>query len=112
YATSKFVRESQERAVEVMREEYGHATAPPLERILIEQIIICWLRLNTLEIHYTTKTFESHTTETGLYWDRRLTNAQRRFTRACESLARVRRLARLNVQVNIAAEGGRQINLA
>jgi hypothetical protein len=27
-----------------------------------------------------------------LYWDRRLTNAQRRFTRAVESLAKVRAL--------------------
>ena len=29
--------------------------------------------------------------EAGLYWDRRLTNAQRHFTRAVESLARVRK---------------------
>lgn len=86
-----FSQESQARAVEVMREEYGHKTASPMERMLIEQIIICWLRLNSLEMVHTSKTFESHTTETGLYWDRRLTSAQRRFTRAVETLAKVRK---------------------
>jgi hypothetical protein len=84
--------ESQQRAVELMREEYGHKDAPPLERMLIEQIIICWLCLNSLTVAHTSKTYESHNTETGLYWDRRLTNAQRRFTRAVESLAKVRAL--------------------
>ena len=91
YPNSAFVRESQERAVEVMREEYGYEAAPPLERILIEQIIICRLRLNTLELRYTAKTFEAHTTETGLYWDERLTGAQRRCKRAVETLAKVRK---------------------
>jgi hypothetical protein len=43
-------------------------------------------------VAHTSKTYESHNTETGLYWDRRLTNAQRRFTRAVESLAKVRAL--------------------
>ena len=86
-----FIEESQQRAVELLREQYGYKDAPPLERMLIEQIIICWLRLNSLEVAHTSKTYESHTIEAGLYWDRRLTNVQRRFTRAVESLARVRK---------------------
>ncbi len=89
---SALSEESQQRAVELMREEYGHKDAPPLERMLIEQIIISWLCLNSLTVAHTSKTYESHNTETGLYWDRRLTNAQRRFTRAVESLAKVRAL--------------------
>jgi site-specific DNA recombinase len=43
----------------------------------------------SLEINFATKVCESHSTETGLYWDKRLTGAQRRFRRASESLARV-----------------------
>ena len=49
----------------------------------------------------------------GMYWDRRLSAAQKRFTRACETLARVRKLS-LNtpaLQFNIAANGGQQVNL-
>jgi hypothetical protein len=40
------------------------------------------------------------------------TLAQKRFTRACVSLARVRKVARPSVQINVAAEGGRQVNVA
>jgi hypothetical protein len=40
--------------------------------------------------------------------------AQARYLRACETLARIRKLARSTpaLQVNIAADGGRQVNLA
>ncbi len=105
--------ESQQRAVELMREEYGHKDAPPLERMLIEQIIISWLCLNSLTVAHTSKTYESHNTETGLYWDRRLTNAQRRFTRAVESLAKVRTLsaaARLIESRREAARAAKTVN--
>jgi hypothetical protein len=51
------------------------------------------------------------TCERGAYWERRLTAAQGRYLRACESLARVRRLSRPGapLQVNI---GGQQVNMA
>jgi hypothetical protein len=94
-AASIFVRESILHGLSEMRCELGYESAPPLERILIEQVLICWLRLNLLEKLHWTKTLESHSTETGLYWDRRLSTAQRRLTRATESLAKVRRLAAL-----------------
>jgi len=56
---------------------------------------------------------QSITRELGLYWEKRLMMAQGRFTKACESLARVRRLSRrIPVQVNIAAPGGQQINVS
>jgi len=47
------------------------------------------------------------------YWDRYLTTAQNRFLRAVEALARVRRLARNTpaLQINIAGEGGKQVNV-
>jgi hypothetical protein len=52
--------------------------------------------------------------ELGMYWEKRLTAAQRRFTRACETLARVRKLSRNTpaLQFNIAASGGQQVNVA
>ena len=59
---------------------------------------------------YAQKTTESHPTEAGLYWDRRLNSAQQRYLRAVETLARVRRLAMVTpLQVNI---GGQQVNVA
>ena len=94
-----------------LRSDLGYDSAPALERILIDHAVLCWLRLGETEMRRSAMTGEN-TYKAFEYADRRLTAAQKRFTRACESLARVRRLARPNVQVNIAAEGGRQINVA
>jgi hypothetical protein len=50
---------------------------------------------------------QSHTLTLGMYWEKRLSAAQRRFTRACETLARVRKLSNTPaLQFNIAANGG------
>jgi len=102
------------RRVEEMRQQMGYSESSPLERILIEQILVCWVNLYVLEINSATKLCESHSTETGLYWDKRLTGAQRRFRRASESLARIRKLSRNTpaLQFNIAASGGQQVNVA
>ena len=47
------------------------------------------------------------------HWERRLSAAQRRYLRACESLARVRKLGRTTpaLQLNIATHGGQQVNV-
>jgi hypothetical protein len=61
------------------------------------------------------KLSESEETVTmGIYWEKRLTAAQKQFTRACETLARVKKLSRNTpaLQFNIAASGGQQVNLA
>jgi hypothetical protein len=89
---SALVIESIKAGAESMKEEFGYQESGPLERMLIDQVVVCWLRLNLLERTHWNKLLESHTTETGLYWDRRLSTAQRRFTRASESLAKVRKL--------------------
>ena len=57
---------------------------------------------------------QSVTLTLGMYWEKRLSAAQRRFTRACETLARVRKLSRNTpaLQFNIATSGGQQVNLS
>jgi len=47
--------------------------------------------------------------ESGHFWDRRLSAAQRRHLRACETLARIRRMGIAALQVNIARQ---QVNVA
>jgi hypothetical protein len=113
YQQSAYMRECVMRRVKEMREQSGYSQSSFLERILIEQILVCYVNLYVLEINSAGKLCESHSTDTGLYWDRRLDGAQRRFTRACETLARVRKLMRYApaLQVNIAAEGGQQVNV-
>lgn len=99
--------------LEAMRSDLGYASSPALEKLLIQHITLCWLNLNGIEFKHSNLMKQSITLTLGVYWDKRLTEAQKRFTRACESLARVRRLSRrIPIQVNIAAQGGQQINLA
>jgi hypothetical protein len=88
-----------------MREDMGHESAPEVERALIEHISICWLRLALAEISLTTATEQAEDAATVERYDRRLSAAQKRFTRAVETLAKVRRLASRAplFQVNIGA---------
>jgi hypothetical protein len=81
---------------------------------LIQHAALCWLRLSIVELRYTNVMRQSITLTLGAYWEKRLTAAQKRFNRAGESLERVRMLsARVpRVQINVAAEGGQQINVA
>ena len=75
-----------------MRGDLGWAEATPAERLLIRHVTICYLRLGLVELEHTQHTKGSHTLTAGVYWDRRLTAAQRNFTRSLESLARQRKL--------------------
>jgi hypothetical protein len=96
-----------------MRADLGHDSSTPLERLLIQQVTLCWLNLSLLEYRHVNIMKQSITLALGAYWDKRLTTAQHRFTRAAESLARVRRLSRrIPMQVNIAAPGSQQVNVA
>jgi hypothetical protein len=95
-----------------LRLSLGHDTASPLERVLIEHVCACWLRLAVMEIRYCAVVTANNTLTQVAHTEKRLTEAQKRFNRACESLARVRKLLRPSVQINVAAEGGRQLNVA
>jgi hypothetical protein len=89
-----------------VKRDLGHETATPLERLLIEQIALCDLRLGEAEMMYTHVVSKSHSPEGSLYAERRLSACQRRMMCAVEGLARVRRLMRATpaVQVNIAGQ--------
>ena len=81
-----------ERVAEV-RKDLGYDDAPPLEKLLIQHVALCHLRLAVVEMQHQQYTKGSHTLTAGVYWDRRLSAAQRRFTRAAVQLARVRKLS-------------------
>jgi hypothetical protein len=95
-----------------LRDSLGYDAAPTLERMQIEHVCVCWLRLSVMEVRYSLVVNANNTLAQVEHTEKRLTEAQKRFNRACESLARVRKLSRLSVQINVAAEGGRQLNVA
>ncbi len=99
-----------DKSLTALQHDLGYATAPPLEQLMIEQIVLAWADLDYVQMHYAKLAFGNHTLNAGRYWDKRLTSAQTRYTRALEALARVRRLAMPQpLQVNI---GGQQVNVA
>ena len=109
-----FVKESLSNGVDRVRAELGAQTAPAIERLLIDQVALCWLRLGVIETLYQRMVMDQgFSFESGIFWERRLTLAHKRFNTACESLARVRRLSRgdSRLQLNIAAPGGQQVNV-
>ncbi len=100
----------------VMRANYnglcrdlGQDDATPLEQGLIAHVALCWLRLQVIEQQYSNVMAESVTLPQGDYWEHRLSAAQRRYLRACETLARIRKMQLPTLQVNI---GQQQVNVA
>jgi hypothetical protein len=107
------VKECWKHRLQTLKRELGSEGAPILEQLLIQQAALCWLKLNLVELSYSSTMRQSITLTLGVYWEKRLTAAQKRFTRACETLARVRKLSRNTpaLQFNIAAAGGQQLNV-
>jgi hypothetical protein len=85
--------------------------SPTLEKLLIDNVVNTWLRLQWAELRYNDYAYGEHSMTEGNYWNKVLSAAQRRHLRACESLARIRRITRKTpaLQINLAEQ---QINVA
>jgi hypothetical protein len=93
--------------------DLGREGATEIERLLIDEVVLCWLDHFRLEMHYGQQVERGELTTNMLeQWERILTSKQARYLRSIETLARVRRLLRLpSVQVNVATLGGQQVNV-
>ena len=108
-----FMRESLTRGLEVLRDSLGYGRSSAIEGLLIEHIALCWARLFLMELTYTsTWNRGSVAVAQAKFMESRLNHTQRRYLRACETLARIRRMGPRALQVNIAAAGGQQVNVA
>jgi len=108
WSENALVRESLREGQHVLQRNLGFEQASPLEQMLIGHIGLCWLRLQMVEQCYTSRHAESVTLAVGKYWEERLAATQRRYLRAVEALARIRRLGLPALQVNI---GEKQVNV-
>jgi hypothetical protein len=110
---TELIRQSVSKGIDVLRDELDYQDASRLEQLLIDQVVLCWLRLRDIEWRYTQVTSESIPISSADYWERRLNASQRRYLRACETLARVRKIIRRTpaLQINIATQGGQQVNV-
>jgi hypothetical protein len=89
---SFLAQESYRRRLAKMRDALGWQTVTEAERILIEQVCLNWIRLNFMEAVHREKLQKSHSVRDGIYFEKMLDGAQKRFTRACEALAKVKKL--------------------
>jgi hypothetical protein len=100
--------------MDVLKRQLDYEAAPPLERLLIDHILTVRLRLIHAEHRYNECVVnQPFTFQVAEFRDNLLASTQARFIRAIEALARVRRLARNTpaLQINIASEGGKQVNV-
>jgi hypothetical protein len=86
---SQLIRAAQLRE---LRTKLGYDEATELERLLIERVVMCWLRLNLAEVSYSASVIGGATIREAEFKDKVVTRAHRRFESACETLARVRGL--------------------
>ena len=102
--------ESLKAGYEQLQKDLSVEGASALEQLLIQQIALSWLRLLIVEHRHATATQGSYSIREGEHWEKRLDAAQRRFLRACETLARTRKLNLPSIQVNIAQQQVNQVN--
>ena len=86
---------------ELQRDELGYKSSSPLECSLIQHAVLCWLRLHVCELRYQSTMESNLTLAQADFWEKKLSAHQRRYLRAVETLARVRKL-NINIQVNVA----------
>jgi len=103
-----FSHEAQRRACAALRRDLEGPTPSPLERVLVDRVVLCWLHLHLGEGQYA-QNMQHYSLRQHDVYQRRLSMAQRRYLAAITALAQVRRLQVPHVQVNIARE---QLNVA
>ncbi len=103
-----------EKRIPQIKKELGYELAPAIEKLSIDGVVISWLRWQQIEYKYTWQNRQGLSLNQAAYWDRSLTAAHARYLKALESLAKIRKLARHDpaLQVNIATQGGQQVNVA
>lgn len=88
----------------------SEASASPLERLLIQRLVTCWLAAELADMSAAADAMRN----VNEYYMRRQDRAHRRFLQSVDALTRMRRLMSpipfAAAQVNIAAPGGQQIN--
>lgn len=95
---------------ENLMQSLGLEQATALEGLLIEQVGLAWLRLGYVELRYTNVQNDGGSIKKMDYWERRLNAAQRRYLRACTTLARVQKMDLPPIQVNIGQQQVNQLN--
>jgi hypothetical protein len=100
-------KEALTRKLQLLRAELAGPSPTPVERLLVERIVACWLQVQDADTRFAQA--KNLTFEGGDYCQRRMNHAHKRYLSAIKALALVRKLAVPVLQVNIARK---QVNVA
>lgn len=99
----KILQEAVHQEMARMHEELAGPAPTPLERLLVERVLLCWLHVHYADVIYAQK-MKDLSREWGEYFQRRQDRAHRRYLSSIRTLAQVRRLLTPPVQVNVGAQ--------
>ena len=105
---SVLTREGLRKKLAAMRAELAGPDASPLERLLVERIVACWLLSYQADLAHT-RSLRRPSLRESEHHQRRQDRAARQYLYGLRNLALVRRLLTPAVQLNVAE---RQINIA
>ncbi len=100
------VREAIQAKLAAMRKELLGESPTPVERLLVERVVACWLQVQDADIRYAGA--KDLNIKQADYHQRRMDATHRRYLAALKALALVRKLAVPALQVNIARK---QVNV-
>ena len=95
------------RKLTILRDELAGSNPTPLERLLVERVVACWLQVQDADVRYV-QGQKDCTIPQSEYYQRRQDRAHNRYLSAMRTLAVVRKLTIPVVQVNIARK---QVNV-
>jgi len=104
------LQEAMTRRLDGMVAEMAGPDASPLEALLAEQIALCWQQLRLAETRRAQ--IQGCSLTHAAHYEQCISRAQRRYLQAIKTLAQIRKLGPPAVQVNIARDGGQQLNVA
>lgn len=100
------LREALLRELEALRTELAGPSPTPVDRLLVERVVACWLQVQDADLRYASVQGENPPPAWNDWLQRRMDRTHRRYLSALRSLALVRRLARPLLLVNVAAKQG------
>ncbi len=100
------IRDILDRQIADLRRDLLTTARSPLERLLVERVLTCWTALYLAEL-------STSADDASTFLEQRLDRAHHRFLASIQALARVSRLLAPTIaQINIAASGAQQLNVA
>jgi hypothetical protein len=97
-------REAILRKLELLRAELAGPGPSPVERLLVERAVACWLQVQDADVRYAQVQPKGPSPAHNEFLERRMDRAHRRYLSALRTLATVRKLAVSVLQVNIAGK--------